>query len=311
MDSLDAQTIVDCFEAIRSGGRIKDKQQFASTCQRLLNFSTETPWLKPKRELGVWEAMQSQMQQPFSFQPIDWSASWQTPRQIKELRDGDEKYWEPTLFWQRANWWAESQLDASELRQWRMEREDQAAERRLETYFFDDESWRSLSERARSSLVNADRDWFSRANTRSEALLNELKIATEEILLHGLWDPLDRWVAGQGRERKDIQVFLDLKAALAKARLTPDLNHYEQLCGTTVAGAFLKRNGATGTERQWFTQQLPKRLRKLRNARRRAEHETASTWTRAQLKEFVAEFLGIGQPGIIPRLTKLLRVESR
>ncbi len=228
-----------------------------------------------------------------------------------ELRDGDGKYWEPTLFWQRANWWAESQLDASELRQWRMEREDQAAERRLETYFFDDESWRSLSERARSSLVNADRDWFSGANTRSEALLNELKIATEEILLHGLWDSLDRWVAGPGRERKDIQVFLDLKAALAKAGLTPDLNHYEQLCRTAVAGAFLKRNGATGTERRWFAQQLPKRLRKLRNARRRAEHETASTWPRAQLKEFVAEFLGIGQPGIIPRLTKLLYMQSR
>ncbi len=306
MDSLDAQAVADCFEFVRSGGRIKDRRQFVSTCQRLLNFSTETPWLKPKQELGVWDALQSKMQQPFSFQPIDWNASWQTQRQIEELRDGEGKYWEPTLFWQRANWWAESQLDQSELQQWHMDREDQAAERRLAAYFFDDETWGALSERARSSLVNADRDWFSGANARSEALLNELKIAAEEILLHGLWEPLDQWIAGPGRKRNDRQAFLNLKADLAKKRLAPDLSHHERLCETTVAGAFLKHKGVTETERQWVVQQLPERLKKLRNARRRAEHETVNAWTRPQLKGFVDEFLGIGQLGIIPRLTKIL-----
>ena len=306
MDLLDAQAVADCFEAVRSGGRIKDRQRFASTCQRLLNFSTETPWLKPKQELGVSDVLQSYMQQPNSSQPIDWQSPWQTPIQVRELRDGDGKYWEPTLFWQRANWWAESQLDPSELRQWHIEQEDQAAERRLGAYFLDDRSWESLSERARSSLVNADRDWFSRANARSEALLNELKIATEEILLHGLWEPLDRWITGPGRERKDREIFLNLKAGLHKNDLTPDLSHYERICGTTVTRAFLKKKGVPEIERRWVAEQLPKRLKKLRYARRRAEHETTNRLARSQLKDFVDEFLGIGQPGIIPRLTKVL-----
>ena len=93
--------------------------------------------------------------------------------------------------------------------------------------------------------------------------------------------------------------------------MTPDLKHYEKLCRMTVTGGFLKWNGINATERQWFAKQLPKKLNKLRKARRCAEHETASTWNRGKLKEFIEEFLGIGQSGTIPRLIKLLGVQSK
>jgi hypothetical protein len=308
MDSLDSQELVNCFEAIRRGKRIKDRKQFASICQQLLNLCAETLWLKPKEKKNPWDIPGFNFQPTLAWQSNYWRFKnpWEKPTELKEVQDTDGEHWEPTLFWQRANWWAQSQLEPSEIQTLIQTKEDQAAEERLHRYFFDDELWELLPDRARSSLISADRDWFGGERARIEALLNHLKVATEELLLHGLWEPLGQWVTNQGDKPEDRQYFLDLKTELDGKGFIPDISHYEIICRMNITTAFLKKNAVKPEDRQWFFVELPKSLKRLRKARRRAEHESSGKWTHLELQKFIAEFLGIGQSGVLPRLTRVL-----
>ena len=73
-----------------------------------------------------------------------------------------------------------------------------------------------------------------------------------------------------------------------------------------LARAYLQDKGAAPDELDWFAQGLPDSLSILRQVRARAEHASDSRWTRKGIHQYVTEFLGIGKPGILPRLAKML-----
>jgi len=192
------------------------------------------------------------------------------------------------------------------LRELLNEREDIASEKRLRTYFFGDEAWIKLPERVKSSLISADRDWFSGTVARKEAVFNELRIAAEELLHNGLWKPLEQWIQNRKKNNNDTKQFIDRRQELSEKGLMPTLLDFERTCRLSITDAFLKEKGISNEKRIWFCNQLPKSLYHLRRARNRAEHESADQWTRQDLSKFYDEFIGIGRPGILPELCRIL-----
>ena len=277
MKALDPQGPVDCFEAIRAGSSIKDFKNLAGICSLIITIANS------------------------------W---WPSEEQASEVKDAKGESWNYIDYWQHALGWVEAQLQPSELRELLSEREDQAAEQRLRVYFFGDELWAKLPERARSSLISADRDWFGGALARTEAVLNELKIATEELMLNGLWKPFEQWFGVRDNKRRDMQDFLKLKVELAEKRRLPTILDLERICRMSVTGFFLVEKGVSLKERQWFIKELPRSLYHLRKARNRAEHESIGNWAHQELTGFVAEFIGIGRPGVLPQLAKVLFQEK-
>jgi len=270
------QEAVDCLEALRARGHAGDPEGLAAICEQLAAESDE-PWIRD--------------------------------REPPNIDDADNNYWESASdYWQYALGWVEGQLRPAELRDLLHRRDDEAAERRLRAYFFGDEPWAKLPERAKRSLVSADRDWLSGTGVRTESILNELKIAAEEMLLHGLWRPLEQWIEHSGGECGGSGEFLTLERELSAKHWLPDMSHFEKVCKMPIVRAFLQNKGIASDELDWFAQGLPVSLSTLRQVRARAEHASSNRWTRKGIHQYVTEFLGIGQPGVLPQLAKILFV---
>ena len=92
-------------------------------------------------------------------------------------------------FWYGAKQWASAQLSPSEYRKMREADLTDAAERRLERYFFRG-TWASLPERAQERLVSADVSWNSRQRVSMESILNNLLRAVEEMCYSYMTRPL-------------------------------------------------------------------------------------------------------------------------
>ncbi len=86
-------------------------------------------------------------------------------------------------YWMEAQGWLRgSKLEPGELRDELRREEDEKAEQRLRKYFFDNAQWGALPERARSSLVEADRVWYSHRLGNPGAVLGHIQKAVEEVL---------------------------------------------------------------------------------------------------------------------------------
>lgn len=133
VQSLELQIPVDCFEALRRGERILDPKNIASICGLLATM------------YGNW---------------------WKPDDDENDVKDRDGNDWKVTDFWHHASGWLEARLQPSDLSELLNEREDDASEKRLRIYFFGHDLWAKLPDRAKSSLVSADRDWFSGSDTR-------------------------------------------------------------------------------------------------------------------------------------------------
>jgi hypothetical protein len=287
------QEAVNCFEAIRSNGRIENPKNLATICERFEAISTE-PWL---------------MKLPVSGQETWLSTAGNSSQKLKEdsVEDKDGYLWQPSAdYWKYILGWAEAQLQPPDFKVLFNAREDGDSEQRLIRYFFDRQIWSLIPKRARDCLISLDRDWYSGTEVRIEAILNDLKIASEEILLNGLWNPMDKWIEKVRGKQVGVDEFLKLKQELMSYRWAPDLNHFEQVCKMAVTKNFLNQGGISATDQDWFSRDLVNSLSKLRLVRNRAEHSSATGWTRDGIKQFVNEFLGVGQPGVLVRLTKIL-----
>jgi hypothetical protein len=56
---------------------------------------------------------------------------------------------------------------------------------------------------------------------------------------------------------------------------------------------------------RFLSQHLPRALGNLLELRNKAEHGPSKTWHRDEVAPVLREFLGIGEPGILPRLASL------
>ncbi len=291
---LNLQLFVDCFEAIRKGKKIADTKKLADICDLLAYFSDE-PWLAKKEPVD-----------PLSYL-LSNDLDDLTNNEATGVVDADGNYWEQVSeFWQYALGWVEAQLTPSDFKTILDEREEQAAEKRLKKYFFKEDLWNRLPARTRSSLISADRDWFGGSGARIEAILNELRIAVEELLILEFWKPLGQWFDKHGRNCQGSQSFLDLKLELENKRKVPTILDFEHICKMQISGIFLVNMGVTREDRVWFIQRLQESLFPLRRARNRAEHESGTQLTHEELNKYYNEFIGIGQPGVIEKLSKLL-----
>ncbi len=187
-------------------------------------------------------------------------------------------------FWHSAAAWATAQLSPSEYRKMRDEDEKQAAERRLQRYFFGS-SWSRLPERTQERLVDADIIWNSTQRVSRETILNDLQRATEEMCY---------WYLPKFFEKTEPN-YLDVLDAL-------DIRKYIEIC---ERNSF--RDGFDECEKQFLTENLPASMRQLADSRNPAEHGAGQSMSESKASADSAYrlFLGLGRIGILPELTRI------
>ena len=187
-------------------------------------------------------------------------------------------------FWHSASAWATVQLSPSEYRKMRDEDEKQAAERRLQRYFFGS-SWSRLPERTQERLVNADIIWNSTQRVSRETILNDLQRATEEMCY---------WYLPKFFEKTEPN-YLDVLDAL-------DIRKYIEIC---ERNSF--RDGFDECEKQFLTEDLPSSMRCLADARNPAEYETGQPMSRSRdlADSAYRLFMGLGHNGILPQFIRI------
>ena len=213
-------------------------------------------------------------------------------------------------FWLEKMGWAQAQLTPDQIRDHLKEREDESAVQRLRTYFFADELWGKLSRRAQEALVSADRALVTGTQSRHAAILNEIRIASEEILNEYVWEPLNTWAVKQ-------QDYLDSPfSGIRRARelfrvrgdRAPNLGEYADLVLKDVGTTRFLRNELriVKKDEEFIKQRVPKFLKRLRDTRNPGEHQLGHDPEPATIHEVYAESLGIGREGMLPELVRLL-----
>ena len=175
---------------------------------------------------------------------------------------------------------------------------EEAAERRLQTDYFTDGLWELLPALAKQALISADRTFVDSTYGRRAAVLNELRIAMEEVLHHYFWEPLVEWA----RRQQGYQAGPDFRGTrITQEHLgnkRPSLDNYEKEVLPDMGTRHFLREIGLNEESLYFKGYI-ERLRKTRNI---AEH----TPDRAEVDALYAEALGIGQRGVLPELVRLL-----
>lgn len=185
-------------------------------------------------------------------------------------------------FWYGAKQWTSTQLSPSEYRQMRRADLADAAESRLERYFFQG-TWTSLPERAQERLISADVNWHSRQRLSRESILNNLLRAIEEMCFSYITEPF------RNTERA--------------ARL--GIRRYIDICEDPIFKNFIARQQIPKSEIRFLTEDLPAAMRQLTDERNSAEHLAGTTAAPDVVTSAYRLFLGIGQPGILPEFARI------
>ena len=203
-------------------------------------------------------------------------------------------------FWHSARAWASAQLSPGEYRKLREDDEKHAALTRLKTYFFGD-NWSDLPERAQRRLINADKLLNSaREGVAQEALLNDLRIATEELCYLIIWQPLSS-------TRTPPLEFIgeQLRIDEQPGHSDPGISDYIRICRSRWYRDFLGQQHLDMIDIKFLTKQLPQDMSQLRSERNVAEHEMGMSPVPDSPLSFYRGFLGISRPGILPELARI------
>ena len=182
---------------------------------------------------------------------------------------------------------------------------DEDSEQRLKLYFFDAGLWGLLPERAKLSLTAAEQTWFSTRFGRVEAALNELRIATEEILSRVFWTPLTEWMTKEPIRNPKLLDFSRIIEELAKKQHEPSLANFGEMLRTQAFRTWLESQTLPKEDRNFILQELPSALRDLGSVRRSAEHGIRRTQQREQVTPYIRRFLGVGCRGVLPHLVQI------
>lgn len=273
MKDLDPQEIVNVFESLRKRGNLKDPKSLTGICD-LLAYISSVMWI------GLEEGYQ--------------------------VLDSQGEPWHPEDYWKHVSGWVEARLSQSEFIEVLGKRDEQMAQQRLISYFFGHELWQVLPEKTQQALVSADRDWFSGVEIRQEAVLNDLVIATQELLIEGLWKPLEKWLNSTKLRETYQRDYLHFKDKLASRKGPSTLRILADICKSSISQEYLTSIGKSPEDKKWFIRVLHKRIHRLHDKRNLAEHESGISWTRSELSEFYNSYIGIGEEGIIFRLGRIL-----
>jgi hypothetical protein len=272
--NVNAQEAVDVFENLRTSAKTRNWRQIAADC-RMINLS--------------WGDC------------LGSSQEFRNPEEVVIDREGQE--WQWSSFWEQAWGWVKAKMEPSELLEEMKLAEDEHAEQRLKTYFFHG-LWHYLPDRARQSLVEADRVLNS-AIGRREAIPNELRLATEATLLPMLWHPFTEWIDNQPhRSLKDLR-FIDMQKKLAQKQREPSLANLIEMWKTDAFDQFLGKAFPKEEERS-FIANLSQPLIELNRERRKAERPPSKPASQiVNVVPVFRKFIGIGCEGILPRLAQI------
>ena len=206
------------------------------------------------------------------------------------------------IFWYGAYVWACSQLSRSAFQEMQEEYERNAGERRLKTYFFGG-NWSYLPERAKRRLINADLLLNSPQNVALDSLLNELRVAVEEICFEVIWKPIANVRSGSS----ELLEFLKIRRYLEENNRDPSIAQYIRICRADWYRKFLSSQDMGNEEVRFLTETLPREMSQLQSERNVAEHKPGKSTQRYPVESFYKGFLGIGRIGTLPELVRIAR----
>jgi hypothetical protein len=286
------QDIVDAFDAVYDlpdPGR--PWSNLAFTCDEMrFNYETAASWAKDQQH------------------PLDMRAQ----SRHGAIHPPGGLPWVPSLdagaFWTLARGLCISRLAPDEYRQLRERDRESAAEDRLRTYFFG-ETWDQLPVRARDSLVAADLGMFSLGG-RIESVVNELRIAAEELLYERVWNPLRAW-ALQNSQAVDFRRVLDqVETESRRVDAQPNLRHISQALKTQSGRRWMDSVGLEIVDSRFLRENVPAVLDRIWGVRNRGEHdlgERALHSNQQDVYQVFAEMVGIGRAGVLAQVARIGR----
>lgn len=280
LDNISHREIASVWQKLKEVGQPDSWVQVAQDCNYMLEAS-ELPYLFSNTG-GYWEAG-----------ILEWFDGFAAESELRLT-------W--TEFWLVAKTWVSAQLSPSEYRKMREEDKKNEAESRLKTYFFG-QDWAVLPDRAKDRLITADTLWNSQANIAWEAVLNDLRIATEDMCQRFIWQPLSESKGGG----QDLLQFVRLKDEMDRDGKRPEIATCVQVCRSGYFGEFLKRQSLGKEEMNFLTKKLPDAMSQLQGERNFAEHQSTASWRRNAVEDYVRRFFGIGQRGVLPELARIGR----
>ena len=288
LNNISPQEIADVFLRLKEIGQAYSWSQVASDCKTLL----ESVYL-----FGAEDNSYTRFEGDESERITEWIPN--SPDNIK-----NEEGWLLTWgeYWLTARAWASAQLSPSEYRKMREEDEKSASEDRLRSYFFG-ENWVALPDRAKDRLITADVIWNSKANIAWEAVLSDLRIATEDMCHHFLWEPLSGCKSGG----KELLQFVQLKDELDRDEKRPEIGVCVEVCRAGYLKSFLEQQNLGRDDIEFLTKNLPSALSQLQEARNSGEHQSAGSWQRRAVGPYFHQLIGIGKRGILPELARIGR----
>ncbi|MBI4199006.1 MAG: hypothetical protein HY535_00835 [Chloroflexi bacterium] len=205
-------------------------------------------------------------------------------------------------FWVMARGLALKKMSPDALVSFLRQTERSQSESRLRRYFFDD-LWERLSAKAQQALIAADRAFWASEGRRDDVFEN-LRLAVEEVVEQVLAAPFRHWLeqnnlthaaaaSASGEQRRE-QAFLPI-SRLVNELWKQSRQRFREFTSTKYPGVDPK-----------FWDRLHRNLRELRDVRGKAVHpEDRGVPTGQAIVTQYRRFLGIGQPGILPKLLEL------
>ena len=281
--AISAVEAVSTFQAIRSGSEsVEDWTQVSRDCGAVSDLPIHT-WdfseLKGNGDDRLIAVSTSGSEIAFDQLRDDLIV---LNAEITDERRGTVTWGE---FWYGAKQWASAQLSPSEYRMMRVADLTDAAERRLDRYFFRG-TWSCLPERAQERLISADVSWNSRQRVSLESILNDLLRAVEEMCYSYIAKPI-----------RNTE-----KAASLNVR------RYIEVCEDPRFKNFIAQLQLEENEVRFLTEDLPTAMRQLADARNPAEHVAGRSAPTPTVETAYRLFLGIGQSGILPEFARIGRI---
>ena len=208
-------------------------------------------------------------------------------------------YTEAVSYWQIAHALAQQKTSPDAIIDVMRAMQDSESESRLRLYFFPEE-WKNMPDKARASLISADRE-YERTDGKRPIIFDHLRSASRAIMVEKFWKPFRVFLTARARAGlKDVRD-LDLVTKLIEDdQSEPDLApllrapHFEEFLSTLP-------------EDPRFLRRLPEKLNDLNDWANKVSHEHHWGYKgfEGQIRETYAEFMGIGRVGILPRLMRL------
>ncbi|MDA1096667.1 MAG: hypothetical protein O3B84_05365 [Chloroflexi bacterium] len=229
------------------------------------------------------------------------------PSAGQETIDAGSEEWTWPEYWAQAHGKATARARPSELAAELRRLEEDRSQDRLSRYAFGDGGWDRVPDRAKRALVSAEMTWFSNRVSRLEGVLNDLRIAFEEILEELVIVPFRTWQSTQaGSSLADLR-FAQLELRRSEANKDPNLHWQGDVLGLDTFRGFLVDRGIEGDQLRFITRTLPAFLHDLAIRRAKAEHQIGYSSSRSEADVAVRQSLGLGGYGYIQMLLTIAR----